>query len=246
MLTQQRLLLEQRRAHRQFAEHAAADERRRIARRLRRHRAFAERHLLHVTARRRALQERGDVDDAEDALQDAEAAGPAGDGRHPPHAVGLPTTATPAPPRTRRRDDIPALVDRFHAGRPIQAVPLDRQSRTNGFSATRTGAVPDRQGRWRTSPNMRRVRIRCDARIRTIGCRAVGDQPAECGWSAVGNLEAADRARSAARGRTRWRHRRRSPTGQLAGARLDSVDRQRFRGPGQPSRFPGAVVQFLT
>jgi signal transduction histidine kinase len=74
--TQQLLLIEQRRAQRALAEHAAADERRRIAREV--HDVIAHSlsvTLLHVTGARRALQEDRDVDDAVEALEQAERLG---------------------------------------------------------------------------------------------------------------------------------------------------------------------------
>jgi signal transduction histidine kinase len=74
--TQQLLLIEQRRAQQALAEHAAADERRRIAREV--HDVIAHSlsiTLLHVTGARRALQQDRDVDDAVEALEQAERLG---------------------------------------------------------------------------------------------------------------------------------------------------------------------------
>jgi signal transduction histidine kinase len=74
--TQQVLLVEQRRAHEALAEHAAADERRRIAREV--HDVIAHSlsiTLLHVTGARRVLQQDRDVDDAVEALEQAEQLG---------------------------------------------------------------------------------------------------------------------------------------------------------------------------
>ena len=76
MRTQRLLLAEQIRAHEALAEHAAADERRRIAREV--HDAIAHSlsvTLLHVTGARRALQQDRDVDDAVEALEQAEQLG---------------------------------------------------------------------------------------------------------------------------------------------------------------------------
>ena len=73
MRTQQQLLLKQQEAQAQLAEHAAADERRRIAREV--HDVIAHSlsvTLLHVTGARRGLQEDRDVDDAVEALEQAE------------------------------------------------------------------------------------------------------------------------------------------------------------------------------
>src|SRR5947209_2546715 len=74
--TQQLLLIEQRRAQQALAEHAAADERRRIAREV--HDVIAHSlsvTLLHVTGARRVLQQDRDVDDAVEALEQAERLG---------------------------------------------------------------------------------------------------------------------------------------------------------------------------
>jgi signal transduction histidine kinase len=71
-----RLLVKQQEAQAQLAEHAAADERRRIAREV--HDVIAHAlsaTMLHVTAARRALRQDRDVDDAVDALTDAERLG---------------------------------------------------------------------------------------------------------------------------------------------------------------------------
>jgi signal transduction histidine kinase len=76
MRTQQQLLLKQQEAQAQLAEHAAADERRRIAREV--HDVIAHSlsvTLLHTTAARRGLQEDRDVDDAVEALEQAEQLG---------------------------------------------------------------------------------------------------------------------------------------------------------------------------
>jgi len=76
MRIQQRLLLEQRQAQHQLAEHAASDERRRIAREV--HDVIAHSlsvTLLHVTGARRALQQDRDVDEAVEALEQAEQLG---------------------------------------------------------------------------------------------------------------------------------------------------------------------------
>lgn len=76
MHTQQQLLIKQQEAQAQLAEHAAADERRRIAREV--HDVIAHSlsvTLLHTTAARRGLQEDRDIDDAVDALEQAEQLG---------------------------------------------------------------------------------------------------------------------------------------------------------------------------
>jgi signal transduction histidine kinase len=73
---QQQLIVEQEEAHAQLAEHAAADERRRIAREV--HDVVAHSlsvTLLHTTAARRGLQEDRDIDDAVEALEQAEQLG---------------------------------------------------------------------------------------------------------------------------------------------------------------------------
>lgn len=76
MRTQRVLLAQQIEAQKMLAEHAAADERRRIAREV--HDVIAHSlsiTLLHVTGARRALQQDRDVDDAVEALQQAEQLG---------------------------------------------------------------------------------------------------------------------------------------------------------------------------
>ncbi|WP_068176928.1 histidine kinase [Mycobacterium sp. UM_CSW] len=76
MRSQRLLLAEQIRAQEALAEHAAADERRRIAREV--HDVIAHSlsiTLLHVTGARRALQQDRDVDDAVEALEQAERLG---------------------------------------------------------------------------------------------------------------------------------------------------------------------------
>jgi signal transduction histidine kinase len=76
MRTQRLLLAEQIRVQEALAEHAAADERRRIAREV--HDVIAHSlsvTLLHVTGARRALQQDRDVDDAVEALEQAEQLG---------------------------------------------------------------------------------------------------------------------------------------------------------------------------
>jgi signal transduction histidine kinase len=73
MRTQQQLMLAQQQAQAALAEHAAADERRRIAREV--HDVIAHSlsvTLLHVTGARRGLQQDHDVDDAVEALELAE------------------------------------------------------------------------------------------------------------------------------------------------------------------------------
>lgn len=76
MRIQQQLIVAQRAAQDALSEHAAADERRRIAREV--HDVIAHSlsvTLLHLTGARRALQEDRDIDDAVDALEDAEKLG---------------------------------------------------------------------------------------------------------------------------------------------------------------------------
>jgi signal transduction histidine kinase len=76
MHTQRLLLAEQIKAQEALAEHAAADERRRIAREI--HDVIAHSlsvTLLHVTGARRALEQDRDIDDAVEALEQAEQLG---------------------------------------------------------------------------------------------------------------------------------------------------------------------------
>lgn len=113
MRIQQQLIVAQRAAQHALAEHAAADERRRIAREV--HDVIAHSlsvTLLHLTGARRALQEDRDVDDAVDALEDAEKLGreAMADIRR---TVGLldvaPMKIAPEP----SVEDIPRLTDDF-------------------------------------------------------------------------------------------------------------------------------------
>lgn len=113
MRIQQELLLEQRQAQAKLAEHAAADERRRIAREV--HDVIAHSlsvTLLHVTGARRDLQVDRDVDEAVDALAEAERLGrqAMADIRQ---TVGLldDTSGKVAPEPDL--GDVPALVDDF-------------------------------------------------------------------------------------------------------------------------------------
>jgi signal transduction histidine kinase len=76
MYVQQRLMIKQQEAQAALAEHAAADERRRIAREV--HDVIAHSlsiTLLHITGARRGLQQDRDVDDAVEALEQAEQLG---------------------------------------------------------------------------------------------------------------------------------------------------------------------------
>lgn len=116
MRAQRLLLAEQIEAQNLLAEHAAADERRRIAREV--HDVIAHSlsiTLLHVTGARRALQQDRDVDDAVDALEQAEKLGrqAMADIRR---TVGLldnwPTKTAQTTPEPGI-DDVPALVAGF-------------------------------------------------------------------------------------------------------------------------------------
>jgi signal transduction histidine kinase len=111
--TQQQLMIKQNDAQAALAQHAVADERRRIAREV--HDVIAHSlsvTLLHVTGARRALQEDRDVDDAVEALEHAERLGreAMGDIRR---TVGLlddaPMRIAPEP----GVDDIAGLIDGF-------------------------------------------------------------------------------------------------------------------------------------
>ena len=120
MRIQAQLLVKQQEMQANLAEHAAADERRRIAREV--HDVIAHSlsvTMLHVTGARRALQQDGDIDDAVAGLVDAERLGrqAMADIRR---TVGLletgPTKMAPEPGIA----DIPNLVDGFvSAGLPV-------------------------------------------------------------------------------------------------------------------------------
>ncbi|TAM71799.1 histidine kinase [Mycobacterium sp.] len=116
MRTQRLLMAEQIEAQKMLAEHAAADERRRIAREV--HDVIAHSlsiTLLHVTGARRALQQDRDVDDAVEALEQAEKLGrqAMADIRR---TVGLldnwPTKSAATAPEPGI-DDVAALVEGF-------------------------------------------------------------------------------------------------------------------------------------
>jgi signal transduction histidine kinase len=135
MRIQAQLLVKQQEMQADLAEHAAADERRRIAREV--HDVIAHSlsvTLLHVTGARRALQQDGEVDDAVGALVDAERLGrqAMADIRR---TVGLleagPSNMAPEPGIA----DIPDLIDDFvSAGLPVTL-------RTEGRSEQVSGAV---------------------------------------------------------------------------------------------------------
>jgi signal transduction histidine kinase len=135
MRTQRLLLAEQIRAQQALAEHAAADERRRIAREV--HDVIAHSlsvTLLHVTGARRVLQQDRDVDDAIDALEQAERLGrqAMADIRR---TVGLlddsPMKTTPEP----GIDDIAVLVGDF------ERAGLDVTLRSEGLAQRVSPAV---------------------------------------------------------------------------------------------------------
>lgn len=113
MRIQQELLLEQRSAQAKLAEHAAADERRRIAREV--HDVIAHSlsvTLLHVTGARRDLEVDRDVDEAVEALEQAERLGrqAMADIRHTVGLLdGAGGTAFPEP----GIDDLASLVEDF-------------------------------------------------------------------------------------------------------------------------------------
>jgi signal transduction histidine kinase len=116
MCTQRLLLAQKIRAQEALAEHAAADERRRIAREV--HDVIAHSlsiTLLHVTGARRGLQQDRDIDDAVEALQQAEQLGrqAMADIRR---TVGLLDNSPTRPARTAPEpglDDVGSLVADF-------------------------------------------------------------------------------------------------------------------------------------
>ncbi|OBK33316.1 two-component sensor histidine kinase [Mycobacterium sp. 1245111.1] len=132
MRIQAQLLVKQQELQADLAEHAAADERRRIAREV--HDVIAHSlsvTMLHVTGARRALQQDADIDDAVAALIDAERLGrqAMADIRR---TVGLleagPTKMAPEPGIA----DIPALIDDFvSAGLPVTLHNEGRQERVS-------------------------------------------------------------------------------------------------------------------
>ncbi|BBZ64666.1 hypothetical protein MINS_00950 [Mycolicibacterium insubricum] len=141
MHIQQQLIIRQRDAQQQLAEHAAGDERRRIAREV--HDVIAHSlsiTLLHLTGARRGLQEDGDVEEAVEALQQAEELGrqAMGDIRR---TVGLldaaPMRAAPEPGVA----DIGALAAEFrNAGLDVTVAtsgPLHRVSAAVGLALYR-------------------------------------------------------------------------------------------------------------
>jgi signal transduction histidine kinase len=113
MYVQQSLMIKQQQAQAQLAEHAAADERRRIAREV--HDVIAHSlsiTLLHITGARRGLQQDRDIDDAVEALEQAEQLGrqAMADIRRTVGLLdGAPMKMTPEP----SVEDIDVLVDDF-------------------------------------------------------------------------------------------------------------------------------------
>lgn len=130
--TQQQLMRQQQEAQAAQARHAAADERRRIAREV--HDVIAHSlsvTLLHVTGARRGLQQDRDVDDAVEALEQAERLGrqAMADIRRTVGLLdGAPMSMAPEP----GVDDIPCLVEDFvRAGLTVR---LDATGRTDVVS----------------------------------------------------------------------------------------------------------------
>jgi signal transduction histidine kinase len=141
MYVQQQLMIKQQQAQAALAEHAAADERRRIAREV--HDVIAHSlsvTLLHITGARRGLQEDRDVDDAVEALEQAEHLGrqAMADIRRTVGLLdGAPMRMAPEP----SVDDIGGLVDDFvRAGLEITLDidgPFDRVSAAVGLALYR-------------------------------------------------------------------------------------------------------------
>jgi signal transduction histidine kinase len=138
---QSQLLIEQQQAQARLAEMAAGEERRRIAREV--HDVIAHSlsiTLLHVTGARRALQEDRDVDDAVEALEQAEQLGrqAMADIRR---TVGLLDTATVKMAPEPGVVDISGLVEDFiRAGVQVDLVvdgPLDRVTAAVGLALYR-------------------------------------------------------------------------------------------------------------
>lgn len=133
MHTQQHLMEQQQQAQSALTRHAAADERRRIAREV--HDVIAHSlsiTLLHLTGARRGLQEDRDIDDAVDALEQAERLGRQAmtDIRRTVGLLdGAPMSIAPEP----GIDDIGGLVDDFvRAGLNVT---LDASGPTDTVSA---------------------------------------------------------------------------------------------------------------
>jgi signal transduction histidine kinase len=133
MRVQTILMEQQQQAQSALATHAAADERRRIAREV--HDVIAHSlsvTLLHITGARRGLQQDRDVDDAVDALEQAEHLGrqAMADIRR---TVGLLDSAPMGTAPEPGIDDIPGLIDDFvRAG---LVVTFNVSGRTNQVSA---------------------------------------------------------------------------------------------------------------
>jgi signal transduction histidine kinase len=144
MQTQRRLMVKQEEAQAALAEHAVGDERRRIAREV--HDVIAHSlsvTMLHLTGARRALQQDRDIDDAVDALEDAERLGrqAMADIRR---TVGLLDGPLQSPLRTAPEpdvDDIAVLVDDFvRAGLAVRLQidgPTERVSPAEGLALYR-------------------------------------------------------------------------------------------------------------
>lgn len=141
MRTQQLLMLEQQQAQEALTMHAAADERRRIAREV--HDVIAHSlsiTLLHVTGARRGLQQDRDIDDAVEALEQAENLGrqAMADIRRTVGLLdGAPMKLAPEP----GVDDVASLVDDFvRAGLNVTLAvdgPRDRVSAGIGLALYR-------------------------------------------------------------------------------------------------------------
>lgn len=141
MYIQQQLMIKQQQAQTALAQHAAADERRRIAREV--HDVIAHSlsvTLLHVTGARRGLQEDRDIDDAVEALEQAEHLGrqAMADIRRTVGLLdGAPMRIAPEP----GVGDIASLVDDFvRAGLRVDLDidgPLDRVSAAVGLALYR-------------------------------------------------------------------------------------------------------------
>ncbi|GJF10755.1 hypothetical protein NGTWS1803_17980 [Mycolicibacterium cyprinidarum] len=130
MRVQQQLLIEQRQTQEKLSEHAAADERRHIAREV--HDVIAHSlsvTLLHITGARRSLQMDRDIDDAVDSLEQAERLGrqAMADIRR---TVGLLDSATGNVTPEPGVSDIHTLVEDFvRAGLSISLVASGQQDR---------------------------------------------------------------------------------------------------------------------
>ena len=195
--------------------------------------------LLHVTGARRALQQDRDVDDAVEALEQAEQLGPAGDGRHPPHrrtsrqldrdeerADRTRTAASTTSPSSSRISSAPAWPSRCASTGSTQRVSAAVGPR--GVSHHAGVAGQHRQAR---------AGLQIDSGAEYFGyLRATGGEQSPAGGRGRGGVLRRTRsARHASASRVaRRRHRGRPDTRRVVGVRRNTPP---VRGAGRRQRL---------